>query len=124
MLRSPGPERLAAFVRAFSREPFCARCLAARLGTDVEVVRVMIRSFRDQPGHTVESRRCNACGRRANTLTYDGVARPPHCRICKEAIGSDTDLVFPREGGVVHGACFMETSRKAETNGKAPLEES
>ena len=108
--RSTGPDRLSAFVRAFPREPLCAKCLAARLATDVSALRKIIRPLRDQPGYTVESRRCKACGRQATTLTYDGAVRPPRCRICGEAIGSDTDLVFPREGGVVHGACFIETT--------------
>jgi hypothetical protein len=103
--RSTGLERLSAFLRAFPLEPFCTRCLADRLGTDVDAVREMIRSLRDQPGYIVEPDRCKTCGRQARTLTYDGVVRPPCCRICGEAIGSDTDLVFPREGGVVHGTC-------------------
>jgi hypothetical protein len=105
--RSTAPERLSAFLRAFPREPFCTRCLADRLGTDVHAVREMIRALRTEPGYTVELRRCK-CGRRAMTLNYDGAVRPLQCRICGEAIGIDTDLVFPREGGVAHGACFVE----------------
>jgi hypothetical protein len=75
--RSTGPERLSAFLRAFSREHLRTRYLAARLDTDVHAVQEMIRSLRVEPGYTTESRRCKACGRRAKTLTYDGVVRPP-----------------------------------------------
>jgi hypothetical protein len=109
--RSTAPERLSAFLRAFPREPFCTKCLADGLGIDVDAARAMVRALRDEPGYTMESRRCR-CGRYARTLSYDGAVRPTRCRICREAIGSDTDLVFPREGGVAHGACFVERTRK------------
>jgi hypothetical protein len=115
--RSTGPERLSAFVRAFPREAFCTSCLADRLGADVDAVREMFRSLRDQPGYTVEPDRCKTCGRQARTLTYDGAVRPSSCRICGEAIGNDTDPVFPREGGVAHGACFANIHGKARLEG-------
>ena len=109
--RSTALKRLVAFVRAFSQEPFCSRCLSERLALQVDAVQEMVRSFRDQPAFIVQLGKCKACGRRATTLMFNHSARAPHCWICGNAITSDADLAFPSEGGMAHRACFIESER-------------
>ena len=112
MARPPALELIGGFVRAFPGEAFCVKCLAVRLGLDVHSCRAVVTSLCSQPGYTVESRDCRTCGRRARTLSHDGVSRPPRCRLCGGEIGRDVDPVFLREGGVIHHACFVAASKQ------------
>ena len=43
----------------------------------------------------------------------------PTLAVCGKTIGSDTDLVFPREGRVVHRTCFSESMRTVSLESSA-----